>query len=204
MKTKAIIKYFIVNTIFLTMPLLSLGATTSVVLAQSRSATLALDPVSAKESYVAGTIFSLDVILDTRGSPIRGVDLRYLRYNPSLLEIQDDDASMAGAQVAAGTLMPNTVTNSVDTATGQITFSQVTNTGESFIGSGTLVTARFKALAEGTANVTFDFIPGNTADTNVASNGADILTAVTNGVYTLVPDSILPSTPKVFSAVAID
>ena len=166
------------------------------------AATLSLTPNTA--SAVVSGVFSVEILLDAQGATIDGADIVYLHYDPSLLEIQDDDASASGIQIAAGTLMPNTVTNSVDAATGRIAFSQVTNTNESFTGSGTLAAVRFKALAAGTANVTFDSTSGSTADTNVASDGADILTAVTDGAYALVPDSIPPSTPNGLSAVAID
>jgi hypothetical protein len=83
--------------------------------------------------------------------------------------------------------MPNTVANTVDTTNGRISFSQVTTGGSTFTNSTgqTLATVRFNILAAGAASVTFNASAGNTSDTNVSSNGADILASVTNGSFTL-------------------
>lgn len=147
------------------------------------SATLALSPASG--SYATNDVFSVSVMLDTRGSAIQGADIISLHYDPALLEAQDEDAAVSGVQIAPGTLMQNTVFNSVNPATGTITFSQVTNSGASFTGAGVLAIARFKALAAGNAAVTFDFTVGDTADTNVASNGSDVLASVANASYVI-------------------
>ena len=120
------------------------------------------------------------------------VDIRYLNYNPALLEIQDEDLTQTGIQISPGSLMPSTVANIVDASTGKISFSQITSGNTTFTGSGVLATARFKALAAGTANAVFDFTPGSTSDTNVASGGVDILTSVAGGSYQL---SDLPPPP---------
>ena len=169
--------------------MLSLGATTSIVLAQSKSATLALS--SSATSFVVGDIFSVTITLDTKGSAVDGIDIIYLNYSPSLLEVQDDDSAVAGTQIGKGSLMSNTLLNSVD-ASGKISFSQVADASSSYVGVGTLATVRFKALAAGTASVTFDFTSGSTADTNVASDGVDILTAVTDGSYAITSSSSVP------------
>src|SRR3989344_7866909 len=171
-------------------PMLSFGATTSVVLAQSKSATLALSPSGS--SVAVGDIFSVAITLDTKGNAVDGVDIIYLNYNPALLEAQDDDSAVAGTQIGEGSLMSNTLLNSIDTASGKISFSQVADASSSYVGVGTLATVRFKALAAGTASVTFDFTSGSTADTNVASDGADILTAVTDGSYAITSSSSVP------------
>ncbi|MBI5913296.1 hypothetical protein HY839_02545 [Candidatus Azambacteria bacterium] len=169
----------------------AVAATATVVIGGSAAAaTLALSPASG--SYATGNIFSVNIALDTQSNPVQGVDVVYLNYNPALLEVQDDDAAVAGAQIAPGTLMATTALNSVDTAAGKIAFSQVTASGASYTGSGTLATVRFKALTSGTAAVTFDFTQGSTIDTNVASNGADILASVTNGSYAVAGGAVPP------------
>jgi len=161
------------------------------------AATLSLTPNTA--SAVVSGVFSVEILLDAQGATIDGADIVYLHYDPSLLEIQDDDASASGIQIAAGTLMPNTVTNSVDAATGRIAFSQVTNTDESFTGSGTLATVRFKILASGTANLNFNFTPGDTSDTNVAYDAVDLLTSVGNASYALT----IPPPPTQFPVLSL-
>ncbi len=145
------------------------------------AATLSISPNS--RSINAGDTFSVTVNLDTQGASIDGIDLRYLNYNPSILQLQDGNSSVAGVQIAPGNLMPMTLANSVDTSLGKITFSQVAALGNKYKGSGILATLTFKALSGGTANLTFNYTSGNTTDSNVASGGTDILSAVINGSY---------------------
>ena len=163
-------------------PAFTYAATASVVVGGG-SATLSLS--SASGSYSTGDIFFVNILLNTGGIAIQGVDVAYLNYNPALLEVQDDDGAVSGVQITAGALMPSTLTNIADNTSGKITFSQVTDSGASYTGSGTLATIRFKALSAGTANVNFDFTAGSTIDTNIASAGDDILGSVTNGSYVI-------------------
>ncbi len=174
--------------------LVAVAATTSVVIGGAATATLALSPASG--SYATGDIVSVNILLNTQSNPIQGVDIVYLNYNPTLLEVQDDDAVVAinvpGAQIAPGTLMATTALNSVDTVAGKIAFSQVTTSGVSYTGSGTLATVRFKALASGTATVTFNVTQGSTIDTNVASDGEDVLASASGGSYVLSGTAVPP------------
>lgn len=147
------------------------------------AATLSVSPSS--QTINMGDSFSVTVNLDTQGAQIDGVDLRYLNYNPAILQLEDANASASGVQITPGSLMPMTLANSANTTLGRVTFSQVTAGGNKYIGSGTLVTLTFKALSLGVANITFNYTSGNTTDSNVASQGSDILTAVINGSYTV-------------------
>jgi hypothetical protein len=147
------------------------------------AATLSVSP--STQSVNVGDTISISVNLDTQGSSIDGVDLRYLNYNPALLQVQDANTSTTGVQITAGSLMPMTLANSVDTSLGKITFSQVVAGGNKYKGSDTLATISFKALAAGTANLTFNYTLNSTTDSNVASSGSDVLSAVVNGVYTI-------------------
>lgn len=167
-----------------------------VVPASAFAATLSVSPSSG--SYQAGNIITAQIMLNTQGASIEGVDIRYLNYDPALLEVQDENPSVAGVQIAPGTLMPNTVANSVNIALGRIEFSQVISGNATFNGSGILATARFRALAPGNASTFFNFTSGNTADTNVASGGADILTSVTNASYSLATPPAQQGTPIVY------
>jgi len=148
-----------------------------------KAATLSLSPSSG--SYTVGDTFEVQIVLDTQGTETDGVDIHYLNYDPSLLEVQDANTEQTGIQISPGTLYSNTPINSVDTVNGRIDFSQTTAGGSTYNGSGVLATVTFKVLSGGTANVTFDFTLGETTDTNVASSGEDVLTSVTNGSYTL-------------------
>ncbi|HBU08266.1 MAG TPA: hypothetical protein DEA99_03530 [Candidatus Omnitrophica bacterium] len=160
----------------------------------AQAATLSLSPGSGSNSV--GSIFTVTILLNTQSQAVDGVDIRYLNYSPTLLEAQDENTSQAGVQISAGTLLGNTVANSVDTANGRISFSQVAVGGSTYSNAtgAALATVRFKVLTTGTAPVTFSFTSGSTADTNVAAGGSDVLTAVTNGSYTL-QDTVAPSAP---------
>lgn len=137
----------------------------------------------ASQTIKVGDSFSVSVKLDTQGNSIDGVDIRYLTYNPSLLQVVDEDPATKGVQINPQTLMPITVLNSVDNALGRIAFSQVVAGGTKYKGSGTLAIIKFKAIAPGNATLNFSYTPKNTTDTNIAAHGVDILDSVTNGAY---------------------
>ena len=190
MNIRSTLCVFICGAIMMGAPLFSFAQTTSVTISGSTSATLALSPASG--AYATGDIFSVNIVLNTQSNPIQGVDIVYFNYNPALLEVQDDDAGVAGTQIASGALMATTALNSVDAGAGRVAFSQITTSGTSYTGSGTLATVRFKALSSGTAAVTFNFTSGSTIDTNVASNGADILASAAGGSYVLSGTAVPP------------
>jgi len=149
------------------------------------AATLTLSPQSG--NITIGEILSVNILLNTEDAFIDAVDIYRLNYDPSLLEVQDENSGSAGVQIAPGTLMPNTAVNSVDAVQGKIAFSQLVSPGTFYTNTSnaTLVTIRFKAKTSGQAQVTFDFTQGSTVDTNVTSSGSDVLSSVINGSYTL-------------------
>ena len=144
--------------------------------ATASAATLTLSP-SSKTLNVGDTL-TVQILLDTQGQPVDGVDIQALNYNPYFLQLQ-------GGQVQAGNLMPDTAINSANTTDGKLLFSQITNPGSTYTGSGVLATVTFKAVTAGTAKLTFDYTSGGTTQTVVASRGSNILTSVTNGTFTI-------------------
>lgn len=181
--TPRTMKHIIIALAFLTLPL---GAS---------AATLSVSP--STQTVGVGDTFTVSVRLDTQGSSIDGVDLRYLNFNPSILQVVDANTSTAGVQIAQGSLMPLTLLNSVDAGAGRVAFSQVVAGGTKYSGSGTLASITFKALAAGTAAVTFSYTPGNTTDSNIAASGGDILNAVINGSYTVRGGSTIAPLPSI-------
>ncbi len=166
------------------------------------AATLILSPASG--TIAPGQTITVDVLLDTKGAAIDGVDVYSLRYNTSVLEVQDVNSSTSGVQIQPGSLVSITLTNMV--SGGLIKFSQVSSGGTTYTGSGKLATITFKGVASGTSPVTFDFTAGSTSDSNVAGAGEDKLTSVGNGSYTVsaattpptptpVPPPVTPPTP---------
>jgi len=67
-----------------------------------------------------------------------------------------------------------------------INFSQVTNGGQRLAVKGLIAVIECEALATGYANLKFNFTLGATNDTNIASNGVDILTSVVNKRITVI------------------
>jgi hypothetical protein len=143
----------------------------------AQAATLTLTPSS--QNLTIGNTVTVSIMLDTQGQAIDGVDIKYLNYNPYFLQVQDP-----GNQITAGSLMPNTLVNAVDTVNGKISFSQITNPGSHYTGSGVLATVTFKALVAGTANLTFDHAQA-AASSDVASNGIDILSSVGSAAFSI-------------------
>lgn len=158
------------------------------------AATLSVSPVSG--TYNINNIFQLDILVDTQSQPIDGVDINALNYNPAILEVQDQNPSTAGVQITPGSLMPNTVFNSVNVQAGKIVFSQLTAGGQTYNGQGILASINFKVLQTSIASLSFNFISGQTTDSNVSSAGSDLLAGVTNGSYSLIESPSPIPTPS--------
>ena len=122
-----------------------------------------------------GSNFDVQVLLNTAGQSIDGLDIYQLHFDPKLLSLT----------VTPGTLMPNVMANTVDNTKGTFTFSQVTSPSQHYTGSGVLLTLHFKALKAGTAAVTFDFVAGATNKSDIAAHGVNVLQKVVNGSYTI-------------------
>lgn len=159
------------------------------------TATLSLSPSSTSVSV--NNTFTVGINLNTGGQAAYGADVNRLRFNPSILQVVDSDATTAGVQISAGSLMALTVANTVDNTGGSIQFSQLATPGSTYNGSGTLATITFRTVSAGTSNVAFDFTLGNGTDTNVAGLGGDLLLSVVNGSYTgtITPDTTVPTAP---------
>ena len=150
------------------------------------AATLSVSPTS--QNINNGQNFTVSIMLNTSGQSIAGSDV-FLNFNPSILQVVDADSNTGGVQVSAGSLMQNTLVNSVDNGLGKISLSQVASAGSTFTGSGVLATVNFRAVAAGTSPVTFDFTLGSTVDSNIAIDGEDILSEVGNAGFTILTET---------------
>ena len=186
--------------VFLVGAALIIGVVGALSAGAASAAPLQVSPTSLSD--VVGGIVTATIQINTQGAAIAGADVSQLRFNPALLEVVDDNVTLAGTQITPGTLLSSTPANSADNILGTVTFSQVTNGGATYTNTApaTLATVRFRAKAAGTATVTFDFTPGNTTDSNVAAAGADVLASVTNGTVTVNP--AVDSTPPAVSMTA--
>lgn len=139
---------------------------------------LSLSP--ADGSYQVGDFFSVDIMLDTQGNSIEGVDLNAVNFDPDTVEVYE---------AVPGVLMPSTLINTFDNVNGKIKFSQVISIGNTYQNQSpqVLLTLRLRGVAPGSSRITFDHVPGSTTDSNVASQGKDILESVQNAAYQITP-----------------
>jgi len=156
-------------------------------------AAVSLSVTPASQSVANGQIFNVDVMLNTGNDAIDGVDLFYLRYDPNILQVQDSSVSVIGVQISPENLLPVTLINTANNSNGTIQFSQVSSGGTTYQGSGKLATISFRAIANGNSNVSIDFSPGGTADSNVAGSGTEKLSSVSSAsVAVSAPVIVLP------------
>jgi hypothetical protein len=171
----------------------------------AEASSLTLSPSSG--TYNTVEVITVNILLNTAGAPIDGVDVYHLNYDPALLQVIDEDPSIAGTQIQPGSLMATVPANAniVDTSLGRIKFSQVTvnppNGGIKFSNPApqTLATVRFNVLAAGTAELGFDALTGSTLDTNVAQGDIDTLTSATGATFTLTSSPGDDQAPNIFN-----
>lgn len=129
--------------------------------------------------------FKVDIILDSHNLSVDGTDI-ILKYDPRKLQVVNN---MAETRVEPGNIFNEFIAVKVDNQLGRLNFSALSKPGQNFIGSGLLATVYFKnIIASGTADILFDFTIDKTSDTNVASNGQDILGSV-DGLHLTVKDT---------------
>ena len=138
------------------------------------AASLSFNPAS--KTVAPNETFNVAVVVNTGGAETDGVDA-LVRYDGNKLEF---------VSAAMGTLYSQVLTpNPTPTTAGQLTLGAAAASGESYNGTGTLATITFKAIAEGTANVYYDFTSGSTTDSNVVYQGEDLLGSISNASYTI-------------------
>ncbi|MBX4187889.1 MAG: cohesin domain-containing protein [Candidatus Doudnabacteria bacterium] len=149
----------------------------------SKITTLALMP--ANQTLQKGSEFTVDIMLNTAGRDIDGVDIFYLHFDPKILQVVDSDSASTGIQIAAGGLMSRTLANIADNAKGTVVLSQVTEASKKYNGEGKLGIVTFKAVGSGSSELKLDYAPENTTDSNVSVAGKDILAGVGNANVTI-------------------
>ena len=136
------------------------------------AASLSFDPTS--KTVAINETFNVAVILNTGGAETNGVDA-IIRYDGNKLEF---------VSATMGSLYESILTpNPTPSTPGNLTLGAATT--QTYNGTGTFATINFKAIAEGTANVYFEFTAGSTTDSNVAYQGEDLLGSISNASYTI-------------------
>lgn len=143
------------------------------------AASLSFSP--SQGSHSLNESFSVNVILNTNTAQVDGVDA-LINFDATKLQV---------SSATLGTLFTNKLTESA--SGGTITFRATSAAGSPFVGSGTLATIVFKGISQGTANVNFNFTPGSTVDSNVASAGSDVLSSVGSASFTISAATAAPA-----------
>ena len=163
------------------------------------------------KTLAVGETMSLQVLLDTKGISVSQVDFK-LKYDPTLLEVQDSDQQKAGIQIKDGDLFEVILsTTPVDKNTGTIQYSKIALSENKYYTTsgqpGKLATIDFKALKAGSATVRFDTTTSNGLQTTKVYRSSDesqVLGQVTNGDYqiTSTAASVSPSPSAMTTASA--
>lgn len=152
----------------------------------SPSATLVLS--SDKTSYKVGDQALVQVLLSS-DVPTDGADV-FIEFDPTLLELEKADPErVAEGDNLASAYLANTATvfgefpfARIDDRNGKkvFAFSAISNPESTVSQKGSIALLRFKALKAGVATVAILAEKGATNDTNVAYQGKDVLSNVTN------------------------
>lgn len=158
----------------------------------AQAATLSLSPAGGE--LVQGCEYKTSIIVDTQGDSSLAADA-FLNYNPSEIEIIDQNPGLGGIQLGTGHTYEaypgNQVSNGIIRLTGF-------NKSGSFSGRGVLATIKFKPKQNiNAASIVFDFSPGRSTDSNVADlESKDVLSSVSNARFTFKKGSCERSAPK--------
>lgn len=152
----------------------------------SPSAALVLS--SEKTSYKVGEQALVQVLLSS-DVPTDGADV-FIEFDPTLLELEKADPERAAeGENLASAYLANIATvfgefpfARLDDRNGKkvFAFSAISNPESTVSQKGSIAILRFKALRAGTATITILAERGATNDTNVAYQGKDVLSGVTN------------------------
>lgn len=108
-----------------------------------------------------------------------GTDL-IIVYNPEIL---------SGQPVKPGTIYNDFPLNTVDQEAGKITVSGITSATGGVLANGLFGTIVFQAKKAGSAEVSLEYVPGSTTDSNVieSKTAKDLLTEVKNLEVNIIP-----------------
>lgn len=151
--------------------------------AQKRVDRAILSLVTDQSVLTAEEQFKVDIILDTQSLPVDGADI-ILRYDPLMFQIITGDGA-----VVQGDVFDQLIAMKTDNRQGRLGFSDISEPHQTFNGLGLVASVYFKAIASGQGEINFDFTIDSTSDTNVASNGQDVLGS-TESLILNVQDSL--------------
>ena len=123
----------------------------------SASASLKFEPSSIEAQ--ANQNFSAKIIIDTAGQSVGGAGAKLI-YNPTLIAI---------VSIEPGTPFSDYPTINFDNRSGRAVISGIVPSPDQlFSGKGTFAVVNFQTISSGITEVSFDFEPGSTTDSNIA------------------------------------
>ncbi|MFH1085525.1 MAG: hypothetical protein V1772_07165, partial [Chloroflexota bacterium] len=150
-----------------------------------RSAEVVLRVAPGASRVRVGQVFDVVLELDAGAQPVDDV-YACLNYDPHALTVVDSAVNPTD-DVTPGTAWLLILVNSVDNATGQISFGA---RGSGTAGRFAVATVRFKALATAAASA-LNWNLAEPRDTGAGYRGESVLGATENGSVTVEPGSVL-------------
>ena len=144
----------------------------------SHPASLSFQPTSG--TYNIGQTFTTNVIIDTGGEETNGADVIVV-YDQSRLEFVSAEINDLYSDI----ITPNPTPN--PDIPGHLALGAA-DSDETYNGKAIFAVITFKAIAEGTANLSFSFNPenlGSTLESNISYHGKDLLGSITGASYAI-------------------
>jgi hypothetical protein len=133
-----------------------------------------------KSTIAVNEDLSISVIANTDNRPVEGIDLS-LKYDPDFLQ----PVLVNKLPFIPGRLFPDVPFNGFDNRLGVASMSAISSLNQNYIGEGTLSLITFKAKKAGTTTVSIQAEQDNTTDTNMVSDGKEMLTTIEDLLITI-------------------
>jgi hypothetical protein len=158
-------------------------------LSKVQAATYSMFPSSAE--YIKNCNSTVILEIDATGESSNAADVE-IHFDPTEIEVIDQDASSSGIQVRVGNAYQSYVYNQVNNSAGIIKIAAL-SLGNNLNSKKNFAFIEFRSKND-SLNANFDILfsgVGNTIDSNIADavTSDDLLTGVTNGSYTFVDGS---------------
>ena len=136
----------------------------------SNTSPAALTLVTDAQTVKRNETFAVSVQIDTKGRPIEGVDVS-LKYDAQFLE----PVLVNKLPFVPSRLFSDIPFNAYNQDLGTATMSAITPLNQNYSGSGVIGVITFKAKKSGTATIALQAEPESTVDSNIVSEGKEIL-----------------------------
>lgn len=153
-----------------------------------RGATLSLQ--ADRTEVRTGEVFDVAVLLAS-SAVVTGADV-VVQYDPTRIALEPRDPNAAtpaerylGTALSVLDIFPYAETITGSESSSSFAFSALVKPLRNFKGQGEVASLRFRALRSGEAAVSILFEPHAGSDSNVASQGKDVLTGVRNLTVTI-------------------